>query len=65
MISEAKLKDTWVNELDISKRFYEFSVERFERLKWLKEIDLHKCDQQFKQIAHDVLMGTDNSLFRN
>jgi hypothetical protein len=51
--------------LDISKRFYEFSVERFERLKWLKEIDLHKCDQQFKQIAHDVLMGTDNSLFRN
>jgi len=62
-ISEAKQKDTWVNELDISKRFHEFLVSRFEGLKWIENIDLKKCEQQLKQIAIDVLNGTDNSIF--
>ncbi len=62
-ISEAKQKDTWVNELDISKRLHEFLVLRFQGLKWIENIDLKKCEQQLKQMAVDVLNGTDNSIY--
>ena len=62
VIHEAKQKDSWVNELDISKRLYEFNVERFDGLKWIEEIDLKKCKVQLQRTAHDVLTGTDNSL---
>jgi predicted nucleotidyltransferase component of viral defense system len=62
VINEAKQKDDWVNELDISKRFHEFLVSRFEGLKWIENVDLTKCEQQLKQMAVDVLNGTDNSI---
>ena len=64
-IYEAKQKDTWVNELDISKRLYEFDVSRFEGLKWIIEIDFKKCEKELKQIAIDVLNGAGNSVFNN
>lgn len=63
IINEAKQKDTWVNELEISKRLYEFSIARFNSLKWIKNIDIKECEQQLKQIAADILNGSNNSLF--
>ncbi len=61
-INEAKQKDTWVNELDISKRLHEFLVDRFKGLKWIENIDFRKCEEQLAQIALDVLNGADNSV---
>lgn len=61
-ISEAKLKDTWVNELDISKRLHEFLPVRFEGLKWIEDIDLIECEKQLKQMAIDILNGANNSI---
>jgi hypothetical protein len=64
IISESKQKDTWVNELDISKQLFEFDVEKFTGLKWIEQIDLKICVRQIKKMADDVLMGTDNSIFQ-
>ena len=63
VISEAKQKDSWVNELDISKRIYEFNVVRFEGLKWQTEIDLKKVDVQLKETARDILTCGHNTIF--
>ena len=61
VINEAKRKDSWVNELDVSQRLHEFDVARFEGLKWQTEIDLKKFEVQLKQSARDILTGGNNS----
>ena len=49
VINEAKQKDTWVNELDISKCLYEFSSPRLNGLKWIGDLDVKKYEEQLKQ----------------
>lgn len=62
LITDAKQKDSWVNELDVSKQLHDFKITRFDSLKWIENIDSEKCASQLKQIAADVLHGAKNSL---
>jgi predicted nucleotidyltransferase component of viral defense system len=64
IISDAKEKDMWVNEIEVSKIFSDFDVKRLEAIKWIKSpgFDWHTL---FNIIAHDILLAKDNSLSQN
>ena len=63
IFEQAKEKDTWVNEIEISGIIDEFQIERLNEIKWVSEIsDFTKFKKYFHSIAKDILLGGNNSL---
>ncbi len=60
VIEEARQKDLWVNELDISKHFFDFDFSRLEKIKWMSEQNYAMLDKIRQQISRDTLRGLDN-----
>jgi hypothetical protein len=63
-IEHAQGKDMWVNELEVSKLIGTFDYEKFNEVNWIEKPDFKLLDGNLKTIAKDILLGTDNSLFK-
>lgn len=63
MVSHAKEKDLWVNEVDIARIIDEFDLRQFSKVVWIKALDVHQAEHDLKQIAWDILKANANSLF--
>ena len=63
MINYARLKDTWVNEIEVSRFVNEFDTQRLSKINWLIEPDPDIMHQACKKIAKDIIEGGENSFF--
>lgn len=63
IIEDAKNKDMWVNEIDISMIISSFSVDRLRTIKWINDPDYSIIRNNLEVIAKEIAMGNINSLF--
>jgi hypothetical protein len=63
IIEQASMKDMWVNELDVTRYIAEYNIESLSAVKWIITQDKIDWASSLKQIAKDILLGTENSLF--
>lgn len=62
MVTEARRKDMWVDELDISSLLAGFNTQSFTDVKWLQPPDYDLLASDLRQLAKDLGHGLDNSL---
>lgn len=62
MIADAKMKDTWVNEVDVSRIITEFSVDTVKKLYWISIPNTELIIDNLILMASDILHGRENSL---
>lgn len=62
IITEAKEKDMWVDEIEILKIVSAFDIRRLSSIRWVKEINIQQAQNDFKTLTTDLLWGTENSL---
>jgi len=62
MIGAAREKDGFVNPVTISKILYQFPVQKFDELNWIKKVSYKSIDEDLKIIARDIALGEENSL---
>ncbi|MFO7735845.1 MAG: nucleotidyl transferase AbiEii/AbiGii toxin family protein [bacterium] len=60
VIESAKKKDMWVNEIEISRIFNNYSAESMKDLKWIDSPDYEKLSEKMKKIARSILFAEDN-----
>jgi len=63
MFEEAKKKDTWVNELEVSTAFINLKIEELTSLNWTIDLKNYNLMKLSATIARDILIGEKNSLF--
>jgi hypothetical protein len=63
IISDAKQKDLYVDELDVARHIAEFDVTRLTAVNWITPQDFDVAAQRLKIISQDIFLGNDNSLF--
>lgn len=64
IIEQANMKDIWVNELDVTRYIAEYNIEALSSIKWIIPPDKTDWASSLKQIAKDILLGAENSLFK-
>jgi len=64
MINYARQKDTWVNEVEISRSVYNFDTQRLVMINWIKEPEYENMQDVCKVIAKDIIDGGENSLIK-
>jgi hypothetical protein len=62
IIQDAKNKDMWVNEIEVSAIVHNFAAEKLNVLTWIKEMDVTAAAKDLELISRDILLGRDNSL---
>jgi Nucleotidyl transferase AbiEii toxin, Type IV TA system len=62
IVEEAKLKDSWVNELQVSNTLGSYSIEKASIVNWVQQPNYNSMQDHLKTIAKDILLGVDNSL---
>lgn len=60
LVAQAKLKDLWVDELEISRLLDNFDAEKLREINWILTPDYHQLEKQLKQLSRDVLEGNEN-----
>lgn len=60
IISFAKEKDMWVNELDVSKHIHDFEISRLENVKWIKRPVIEHLNDLRLKISRDILNAANN-----
>lgn len=63
IIAEAKKKDLWVDELDVSRMIASAPLDALETLRWVAVPDWRRMERDMHTIAKDIALGSDNSLF--
>lgn len=64
MISHAKEKDAWINEINISQQLMNFDLRKLEKVKFSEHFDATKIRREYFEIlARESLHGFDNSLY--
>lgn len=64
MISHAKEKDAWTNEINISQQLMNFDLRKLEKVKFPEYFDTIKIKKEYFEIlAKESLHGFDNSLY--
>lgn len=64
IIDQAKQKDAWINEINISQQLMNFELEKLTEVKFLENVDTKKITRDYFQIlARESLHGFDNSLY--
>lgn len=64
IIDQAKQKDAWINEINISQQLMNFNLEKLAEVKFLEEVNVKEITQEYFQIlARESLHGFDNSLY--
>jgi predicted nucleotidyltransferase component of viral defense system len=64
MIEAAKMKDMWVNELEVSSHINSFSVDSLHSLLWIAKPDFKKLSEMLKIISKEILLAADNSIVK-
>jgi hypothetical protein len=64
MVAEARRKDMWVDELDISGLLAGFDPHSLTKVKWIQPPDYDILARDLRQLAKDLGRGVENSLFR-
>lgn len=65
MIDHAKLKDTWVDEIEVSQRLMNFDMKKLEEVRFMEHVDSTKIKREiFEILAKESLHGFDNSLVK-
>jgi hypothetical protein len=62
LIYQAKQKDLWVDELEISRILDNFQLDRLQEINWVQEPVMEKLKNQLRQTARDILEGKENQL---
>jgi predicted nucleotidyltransferase component of viral defense system len=60
VIESAKNKDMWVNEIEISWIFKNYSARSMQDLKWIDIPNYEKLSEKMKNIAKSILLAEDN-----
>lgn len=60
LVAQAKQKDLWVDELEISRILDSFDAEKFREINWIQVPDYEQLRIQLKQLSRDVLEGNEN-----
>ena len=64
IIDHAKLKDAWINEINISQQLMNFQLEKLGEVKFPEDFDRNKIKKEYFEImARESLHGFDNSLY--
>lgn len=64
MISHARGKDAWINEINISQQLMNFDLRKLEKVKFSEYVDTNKIAKEYFEIlAKESLHGFDNSLY--
>ena len=64
IIDNAKQKDAWINEINISRQLMNFDLEKLEAVKFPEDFDKRKITKEYFEIlARESLHGFDNSLY--
>jgi len=61
-INNAHNKDTWVNEVEVSRLLYGFDIQRLTRLNWINTPEFDHLQEACKIIAKDIIEGGSNSI---
>ena len=65
MIDHAKLKDTWVDEIEVSQRLMNFNMKKLDEVRFIEDFDRAKVRKEYFEIlAKESLHGFDNSLVK-
>ncbi|MBI5219979.1 MAG: nucleotidyl transferase AbiEii/AbiGii toxin family protein [Bacteroidia bacterium] len=64
IVEDAKQKDLWVNPIDTSSIIESFPIDLFDSIIWITKPDYQKAEKDLKCIAKEILLGSDNSLYR-
>lgn len=62
MINAAKDKDSWVDEIEVSRIINNFDVQRLDVVKWIAKPNTNWCADTLKIISEDVLLGRSNRI---
>ena len=65
IITQASMKDMWVNELEVSRRIGEFPENKLATIKWVTRPNFPDLRLSMKLISKEVLSGVGNSLAGN
>ena len=60
IVGQAKQKDLWVDELEISRILDSFDAEKLREINWIQQPDFEKLGKQLKQSSRDILEGSEN-----
>jgi hypothetical protein len=64
VIEHAKQKDTWVDETEVLLMLKKFDINKLKDVKWIQAFDVEKAEKDRNIILKDVLLGTQNSLYK-
>ncbi len=64
IVAEARRKDMWVDELDISRILANFDTRDFAKINWIAQPDYVVLQKDLETVAKDLALGIDNSLCR-
>lgn len=62
MIDFAREEDKWVNEIEVSKVFYDFETQRLSEINWTGKPEYSFLGEACRIIASDIIRGKENSL---
>lgn len=63
MVSAARRKDMWIDELDISRLLGGYDTNNLTNVKWLQEQDYTALTSDLRKLAKELALGVDNSLY--
>lgn len=61
VIDHARKKDLWVNELDISKYFSDFDLDRLHKIKWIAQPDYMLMEKIKSRASENIIKGAENN----
>jgi hypothetical protein len=64
MIEEMKQKDAWLDEVKVAENIEKFNTPDFESVNWAITPNIEKYAKDLITIAKDILLGNDNSLYK-
>jgi len=61
VIAQAKEKDLWVEEIEISRTIFEVKIESLSKVNWILPPDFDMLEKQKEKMAIDILEGNQNN----
>lgn len=60
VVEQAKEKDIWVDEIELSRLLFETPIQQLEQVNWIKKPDLRALQTLKQKVAVDILEGKEN-----
>ena len=62
IIYEARMKDLWVDPLEICRIINDFPIHMLKPVRWINSVDLRDLEEDLLRIHDDIFYGRKNSL---